>query len=158
MGNTQITDQQFAKFQADTRLLRRRYKYDEMAKQLKVEKGNFSSYRSGKKRPGEEFLFKFYSRFQQDLIDLDEERSGLSMVEEQWAPYGITRAQSPSSSQIDEMISKLDKIFTIATSLQEEMASLRKMMISKNKIEMKATGRQGTNPKRTPGSKKKPGG
>ncbi len=128
MANTQITDEQFAKFKADAKTLyrHRRYKYGEMAKLLKMGPGNFSSYRSGKKRPGEEFLLKFYTRFGKDLEELQGKAPTPYMFEDPYVPYG-SPPKSLSPSDIDEMRAKLDKVISDIGSLQKDITLLLKL-------------------------------
>jgi transcriptional regulator with XRE-family HTH domain len=127
VGSTQITDEEFEKFQADARLLYKRFTYRKMADLLKVETGNLSSYCNDKKRPGKRFFFKFYELFEKDLAELEGKDPHLSKTEEFQQPYGITRSKSLSHSEIKELITKLDKMSSAIESLQKDVTLLLKI-------------------------------
>jgi len=61
------SEKQLNRFRRDAAILRRKYSNDEMAKKLDVNPANFSSYCSGAKNPGEDFLNKFYMVYADEL-------------------------------------------------------------------------------------------
>lgn len=56
--------------------LRELYSNDEIADKIPMDPGNLSSYVSGNKTPGAEFIDKFYSVFQEDLTKLGYDHPG----------------------------------------------------------------------------------
>lgn len=89
-------------FIKDVELLTKKYDKKVMAEQLNMDPGNLSSYSTGSKPPGEQFLDKFYSRFEEELNKLRNEiNSALfieevptSKVEQSTAEYGRRSIQS----------------------------------------------------------------
>ena len=55
------TDEEVAKFRRDAERLTKIHLSGKIAEKLGVDPANFSSYISGSKRPGKDFLKKFYS-------------------------------------------------------------------------------------------------
>lgn len=127
MGTTQITNEEFEKFQADAKLLYQRYSYTEMADLLKMGTGNLSSYCSGKKRPGKRFVFKFYELFKKDLAELEGKESDLAEVQDPRQSYVITRSKSLSPTDINQLLTRLDKVSSAISSLQKDVTLLIKL-------------------------------
>lgn len=113
------------KFQEDVRTLKRRLPIAEIANRMGMDKGNISSYLSGKKRPGKKFLKKFYQTFfdSATLVAEDERpyTSGDGLQKMQEEIQQMKRAYSASLQSMENKLSRV--LLTI-----EDMAARLRMM------------------------------
>ncbi|MBS1605166.1 MAG: hypothetical protein JST42_21055 [Bacteroidetes bacterium] len=76
------SDERIRLFQEDLALLRKMYKNWQIAKALEIDPTNLSSYRSGKKPPGNAFLDKFYKTFGTEIEEMKKKEPYKTVKEE----------------------------------------------------------------------------
>jgi transcriptional regulator with XRE-family HTH domain len=65
-----VSSPEIERFRRDYGSLREKYAHKEVAERAQISPANLSSYVSGRKNPGKDFLTKFYSAFEQELSEL----------------------------------------------------------------------------------------
>jgi hypothetical protein len=114
-----IDDKTFDKFVQDVKSLRSIYTDAKIAATMKINPGNFSSRVNGAKRPGQDFINRFYQVFDKRLKDYAEIQSHaaanpgtLQLSEPKHGCQSPANTQDARLERIEESIARLDSSLT----------------------------------------------